>query len=98
MRRQQPGRSRVFVVGTGACALARVEIMQYFRAERRRLSREAEVGQKPRRNATLNEWQVGVILDEFNATLTPGEQRFMDEYLLSLPQEGEDAEGADGGR
>ena len=75
--------------------LARVEIMQYFRAERRRLSREAEVGQKPRCNATLNEWQVGVILDEFNATLTPGEQRFMDEYLLSLPQEGEDAEGAE---
>ena len=74
--------------------LARVELMQYFRAERRRLSREAEVGQKPRGNATLNEWQVSVILDEFSATLTPGEQQFMEEYLLSLHEEGEDAEAS----
>ena len=28
--------------------LARVELMQHFRAERRRITREAEVGQKPR--------------------------------------------------
>jgi len=75
--------------------LARVELMQYFRAERRRLSREAEVGQKPRRSASPNEWQVGVLLEEFTATLTPGEQQFMDEYLLSLREEGEEAEGAE---
>ena len=73
--------------------LARVELMQHFRAERRRLAREAEVGQKPRGNAPLNEWQFGVLLEEFTATLTPGEQQFMDEYLLSLPPEAEDAEG-----
>jgi hypothetical protein len=72
--------------------LARVELMQYFRAERRRLSREAEVGQKPRHVASPNEWQVGVILDEFTATLTPGEQQFMEEYLLSLREEGDETD------
>jgi len=75
--------------------LARVELMQYFRAEQRRICREAEVGQKPRGNAPLNEWQIGVLLKEFTATLTPGEQQFMDEYLLSLPGQGENTEGAE---
>jgi hypothetical protein len=75
--------------------LARVELMQHFRAEQRRLCHEAEVGQRTRGNAPLNEWQIGVLLKEFAATLTPGEQQFMEEYLLSLPGEGENSEGAD---
>jgi hypothetical protein len=72
--------------------LARVELMQYFRAEQRRIQRERKAGKQPRLIATMNEWQVGVLLKEFMTTLTPGEKRFMDEYLLSLPAEGDDKE------
>jgi hypothetical protein len=70
--------------------LARVELMQYFRAEHRRVQRELKAGKQPRVTATLNEWQVGVLLREFKTTLTPGEKRFMDEYLLSLPPDEND--------
>jgi hypothetical protein len=70
--------------------LARVEIMQHFRSERRRRVRETQVGQKPLHDSSLSDWQIDAMLDEFASTLTPGEQRFMEEYLLSLPQEDSD--------
>jgi hypothetical protein len=84
--------SRDLRLGVFLRGLARVELMQYFRAERRRLVREAEAGRKPS-GSSLNEWQIGVILNEFTATLTPGERQFVDEYLLSLCQEDENADG-----
>jgi hypothetical protein len=75
--------------------LARIELMQYFRAEQRRIIRETKAGRRPNSSSSLNEWQVAVFLKEFVATLTPGEQRFMDEHLLSLPEKGENGDGAE---
>jgi hypothetical protein len=62
--------------------VARIEIMQYVRAERRRRAREAEAGRRPHHDGRLSDWQLDVMLNEFTATLTPGEQRFVEEYLL----------------
>jgi hypothetical protein len=74
-------------LGTFLRGLARIEIMQYFRAERRRRARETQAGRRPRDDTRLSDWQIDAMLNEFTATLTPGEQQFLDEYLLSLPQE-----------
>lgn len=81
-------------VGTFLRGVARIEIMQYVRAERRRRLREAEAGRRPRRDDALSGWQLDVMLNEFTATLTPGEQRFVEEYLLVAPSE-DDAERND---
>ncbi len=78
-------------LGTFLRGVARIEIMQYVRAERRRRQREAEAGRRPRRDVRLNDWQLDVMLNEFTATLTPGEQRFVEEYLLvSSPEDDAD--------
>jgi hypothetical protein len=69
-------------LGTFLRGVARIEIMQYVRAERRRRVREAEAGRRPHCNSRLSDWQLDVMLGEFTATLTPGEQRFVEEYLL----------------
>jgi len=72
--------------------LARIEIMQYFRAEQRRRIREAAAGRLPRNVAPLSNCQVNALLNEFTATLTIGEQQFLEEYLLSPTQEEDTAE------
>ena len=80
-------------LGTFLRGLARVEMMQHFRGERRRHAREAKASRTGIGDSHLNGWQVDAILDEFTATLTPGEQRFMDEYLLSLPSDDSETVG-----
>jgi hypothetical protein len=75
--------------------LARLEIMQYFRAEQRRRKREAKAGRRPPSVNTLPDCQIAAMLDEFTATLTEGEQRFLEEYLLLSPQEATNTEGAE---
>jgi hypothetical protein len=75
--------------------LARVEIMQYFRAEQRRRTREIQAGRRHQGDDHLSDWQVDAMLNEFAATLTPGEQRFLDEHLVSLLQEDEHADRAE---
>jgi hypothetical protein len=82
--------SRDVRLGVFFRGLARIEIMQYFRAERRRILREAEAGQRTP-HPSLSEWQIAALLHEFAATLTPGEQQFLDEYLLSIRDEDDDA-------
>jgi hypothetical protein len=72
--------------------LARIEIMQYFRAERRRHVREAQAGRKTVDNSSLSDWQLDAMLDEFTTTLTLGEQRFLEEYLLSMDQKEAEAD------
>jgi hypothetical protein len=62
--------------------LARIEMLQFFRAEHRYRAREAAVSRRLPLKAIPSEWEVEVILNEFTATLTPGEQRFLEEYLL----------------
>jgi hypothetical protein len=78
-----------FRLGAFFRGLARVEIMKYFRAENRRRARETKAGQKPYERSHIDNWQMDAMLCEFATTLTPGEQRFMDEFLLSLPNDRE---------
>jgi hypothetical protein len=80
--------SRDLRLGAFFRGLARVEVMRYFRAERRRRVREDKAGRiRPRHNSLLSDWQIDVILREFTATLTPRERQFLKEYLLSPPEE-----------
>jgi len=67
--------------------LARVEIMQYVRAEQQRRAREGKAVRSPR---SYTDWQVDTMLGDFIATLTPNERYFMEDCLLSLPEADED--------
>jgi hypothetical protein len=67
--------------------LARLEVLQYFRAEKRRRMREASVGRKQRDDSLFTDCQVNAMLSEFASTLTPKEQYFLDEYILSSSQD-----------
>ena len=67
--------------------LARMEIMKYFRTERRRRTREAA---SPNREdmSVASDWQVAAMIDDFATTLSEGEQEFLEEHLLGEPQGG----------
>jgi hypothetical protein len=75
--------------------LARIEVMQYFRAEQRRRLREAAAGGPSRNTAPLSDCQIDAMLNEFVSTLTISEQQFLEQYLLTPPQDGEDADCTD---
>jgi hypothetical protein len=69
--------------------LARIEIMQYYRAEYRRRAQETAccVG-RASGEATTSDWQVSAMIDDFAATLTAGEQEFLEEHLLGGDETG----------
>ena len=90
LERFDPGRD--LRLGAFLRGLARIEIMQYFRAEHRRNAREAEAGRRPRQEGPVSHYQLSVMLTEFTATLTPGEQQFLEEYLLTHSPEQEDSQ------
>jgi hypothetical protein len=75
--------------------LARIEVMRYLRAEHRRSDRELVVHQSRRSDSPLSFWQVGTLLRDFMLTLTPGEQRFLDEHVLSFSQADSGADRTD---
>ncbi len=62
--------------------LARIEIMQYYRAEHRRRVKEAACVCSNGESAGVSDWQVSAIIEDFATTLTPGEQEFLEEHLL----------------
>ena len=62
--------------------LARIEIMQYFRAEYRRRTQEAACPPRDRGGSAASDWQVTAMIEDFATTLTPGEQEFLEEHLL----------------
>ena len=70
----------VFLVG-----LARIEIMQHMRAERRRRSRELTGGRRWLKRARSSERQMAGMMAEFAATLTSQEREFLETFLLELP-------------
>lgn len=72
--------------------LARIEMMQYFRADRRRQARETEASRRSRISPRISDGQFRAMLQEFLATLTPGEQRFLEDYLLLSPSVASDRE------
>jgi hypothetical protein len=75
--------------------LARIEMLHYFRAERRHHAREARTGRKCRGSMPLSDWQVDAMLDDFAATLTASEQLFLEKYLLSSDLEAAAADDSD---
>ena len=60
--------------------LARIEIMQYYRAEHRRRTQEAASGREG--GAPVSDWQIAAMIEDFATTLTAGEQEFLEEHLL----------------
>jgi DNA-directed RNA polymerase specialized sigma24 family protein len=65
--------------------LARIEIMRHLRSERRRRSYEFIGGRRILAEGRVPDWQVAVMMDEFSATLTAQERRFMEKFLLEPP-------------
>lgn len=75
--------------------LARIEMMRHQRSERRRKRHELKGGRRLLEEPGTSDSEVLALIDEFAATLTPGEKEFMEDYLTS-PQEGNN--GAHGGK
>ena len=74
--------------------VARMEILRYFRSERRRQAHEMVGGRRLRDRQPVSDAQMVAMLDEFLSTLTDGEREFMEDYLVSLPpDEEEDTDG-----
>jgi hypothetical protein len=69
--------------------LARVEIMQYYRAEYRRRAQEAASVRHSNISAPFSDWQVTAMIDDFASTLTDGEQEFLEDHLLGSSEEGQ---------
>src|SRR5208282_5373118 len=53
--------------------LARIEVMQYFRAEYRRRSQEAACPARESGRSATSDWQVAAMIEDFATTLTTGE-------------------------
>ncbi len=72
--------------------MARIEIMRYMRAERRRRSYELIGGRKILAEGRVPDWQLANMMDEFTSTLTPPELEFMERFLLDAPGTEADAD------
>lgn len=70
---------------TFLAGLARNEIRQYRRGERRRKAREAIASLRQEQHARQDARQIGFLMDEFVDLLTPREKQFLQGYLLSVP-------------
>jgi len=68
---------------TFLAALARTEVLQHFRSERRRKARERAVSQSETKQTDLSVTQANLLIEEFIGTLTPREQEFLATQLLS---------------
>jgi hypothetical protein len=69
--------------------LARIETMQYFRAEYRRRTQEAACPCPAGGGSAVSDWEVSAMIDDFATTLTEGEQEFLEEHLLGQAEGGE---------
>jgi RNA polymerase sigma factor (sigma-70 family) len=65
-------------------AMARNEILQHIRAERRRRAREQFASQPESVSPLLNNWQGKNLVEEFVSTLTPREREYFRCNLLNL--------------
>ena len=63
--------------------LARIEILRYTRAERRRHQHEMRSGRRRLDEQRVSEWQLATMMDEFVSTLTPGQRDFMERFLTA---------------
>ena len=72
---------------TFLAAMARNEILQHIRAERRRRIREQFASQPESVSPLLNDWQGKNLVEEFVKTLTPREREYFRSKLLNLSSE-----------
>jgi len=72
-------------LGTFLRGLARIEIMQYFRAEYRRRAQEAAAACRESGGSADSDFHVAALIEDFVTTLTAGEQEFLEEHLLGPP-------------
>lgn len=70
---------------TFVASLARREVLQYLRMERRRLARERVAAADRKRAGTLTVSSLRAQLAEFARTLTPREREFLDFHLSGPP-------------
>ena len=61
--------------------LARIEIMHYFRAEYGRRMQDSACPCPTGGGTAVSDWQVSAMIEDFAATLTAGEQEFLEEHL-----------------
>lgn len=71
--------------------LARIEIMQYYRAENRRRVKETACVYPSADESGVSDWQMSALIEDFATTLTPGEQDFLEEHLLGQSDEASEA-------
>ena len=76
----------LFLVG-----LARYEILQYMRSERRRRHREFIGGQRALAECDVSEQQMAALISDFAVTLTRREREFLEKVLL-VPYSEEESE------
>ena len=70
--------------------LARIEILRYTRAERRRHQHEMRSGRRRLQERRVSEWQLSTMMDEFVSTLTPAQQEFMERFLTAPAEDDPD--------
>jgi DNA-directed RNA polymerase specialized sigma24 family protein len=75
--------------------LARIEILRYTRAERRRHSHEMSGGRRRLEEQRVSDWQLASMMEEFTSTLTPGERDFMKRFLTGPAEDQTEAELGD---
>ncbi len=72
--------------------MARIEILRYMRAERRRRSYELIGGRKILAEGRVPDWELATMMDEFTSMLTSQELEFMERFLLDEPGPEADAD------
>ncbi len=71
---------------TFLAAIARHEVLQHFRSERRRRVRERQASNSQGGPTPDDLLQTQVLFDEFSQTLTPREKEFFDSHLICQPR------------
>ena len=77
--------SRGYRLSTFLAAFAKRELLQHFRSEQRRRSRERSASPPSTAQHWPNLRQGELFVDEFLDTLTPREREFFDGYLVKDP-------------
>ncbi len=67
--------------------ISRMEILRYFRSERRRQAHEMIGGRRLIDRQPISDSQMAAMIDEFVTTLTDSEREFMEKFLVSMPSD-----------
>jgi len=87
--------SRDSRLGAFLMGIARLEMVQYVRSERRRRGRELLAGRKLLEKQPACAQELDRLLNELISTLAPQEQEFLEKHLVSCPPPDGDGNGHD---